>query len=162
LVSGSSNATTVQDTIRLNEALGQKERNLSLFDQLPQESPCRAMLLDSVLDQLLSARRYEEILKGADANAVFAQEVARMEQMLASLGNNATMKARVEGVFRQNAVSKGSHYFEALAGVHKDEEAKTLADQIFKFDSTATTKDKLLQGAKRAGDADLAKYIRSK
>lgn len=162
IVSGSSDATTVQDVIRLNEALGQKERNLALFDRLPARSPCRAMLLDSVLDQLLGAKRYEEILKGTDANSVFSQEVTRVEQMLASIGNNATMKARVEGVFRQNAVSKGSHYVEALAGLHKDDEAKTLADQILKFDSTAATKDKLVQGADRAGDADLVKYIRSK
>jgi thiol-disulfide isomerase/thioredoxin len=162
MLSGSSNGTTVRDVVRLNEVLGERDRNLTLFDRLPAKSPSRAILLESVLDQLLSAKRYEEILKNADPSAVFSRAVQRVDDMLASLGKSATTKDRVERVLRERTVSTGSHYFEALAGVHNDDEAKTLADQILRFDSTETTKDKLVQGADRAGDTDLVKYIRSK
>jgi len=162
VISGTSVGTTVRDVVRLNEVLEQSDRNLTLFDRLPAKSPSRVILLESVLDQLLNAKRYEEVLKDTDPGAIFSSEVSRVDRTLASLQNNATTKDRVERVLRERTVSTGSHFFEALAGLHKDEEAKTLADQILKFDSTGTTKDKLVQGANRAGDADLVNYIRSK
>jgi thiol-disulfide isomerase/thioredoxin len=162
VISGVSDGTTVRDVVRLNEVLNQRERNLTLFNRLPPKSPSRFILLENVLDQLLSAKRYEEVLRDADPGSIFSREVKRVNEMSATLGKSATTKDRVERVLRERTVSTGSHYFEALAGVHNDDEAKTLADQILKFDSTETTKDKLVQGADRAGDADLVKYIRSK
>lgn len=162
VISGASDMMTIQDVIRLNEALEQPERNLTLFDRLPAKSPARAQMLESVFDQLLRAKQYEDALKDTDANAIFSREVKRFDQMLAGLEKNPGMKAQVEGVFRQRTVTTGSHYFEALAGAQKDDAAKTLADQILSFDSSRTTKNELAQGAERAGNAALVKFIHSK
>jgi hypothetical protein len=116
VISGLSDGTTVRDVVRLNEVLDQRESNLTLFNRLPAKSPSRAILLENVLDQLLSAKRYEEVLRDADLSSIFSREVKRVNEMSATLGKSTTTKDRVERVLRERAVSTGSHYFEALAG----------------------------------------------
>ena len=43
------------------------------------------------------------------------------------------MRKQVEGNLRQFTVTEGTHYFEALAGLKRNQDGKNLARQILKF-----------------------------
>jgi len=113
------------------------------------------------VEQLLSAKRYEDILQNGDPSAIFSQQVANLKTMLAHFEQNDARRAMLESSFRKRAVSSGSQYLEALAGLHRNAEAKALADDILKFDSTAPTSDELVQGAEQAGNDELVAYIKA-
>jgi hypothetical protein len=146
----------------LNETLGHDEKNLVCFDRLLPGNPARALMMESIMGQLLSAKRYQDILKDAQPGTIFSGQVENLKAMLAGFGQNEAMKERMEKVFRKKTVSTGAHYLEALAGVQRTAEARTLADQILNFDSTDETKGELARAAERAGNSEVAKYIRSK
>jgi len=113
------------------------------------------------VEQLLSAKRYPDILQNADPAAIFSQQVENLKTMLAHFEQNDARRAMLESSFRKRAVSSGSQYLEALAGLHRNAEAKALADDILKFDSTAPTSDELVQGAEQAGNDELVAYIKA-
>jgi hypothetical protein len=58
------------------------------------------------------------------------------------------------------AVTVGAHCFEALAGLKRNRDGKNLAGRILKFDSSAATRDLLAEAAKRAGNSELAGYVK--
>ena len=58
VLSGPADSQTTRDLLRLNDTLGQKECSLSCFDRLPPNSPSRRVMRESLVEQLLSAKRY--------------------------------------------------------------------------------------------------------
>lgn len=162
VLSGSANQETVRDLLRLNETLGQPEKNLALFDHLVVGNPARNIVLESITEQLLAARRYRDVLAGNDPEAILKKELEQSQQGLSSLPKSNPNRKRLERSYRQRSVSTGAHYFEALAGMQRSNEAETLADHVLKFDNTAATRDRLAQAAERAGNTELAKNVRSR
>jgi hypothetical protein len=57
-------------------------------------------------------------------------------------------------------VASGAHSFAALAGLKRNDEGKELAQQILKFDSLPATRITLAQAAERAGNAELAQFVK--
>ncbi len=159
IASGTDDPQTAFELVRLNEALGQNEKNLAFFYMLPAGSPTRRVVASLIIDQLLAARRYSDILNGQDAKAEFAQRVDTFNRVQGSL-NGSPAKDTLEKSLRQNTVAFGAQYFEALAGVKSDEEGKELAQQILKFDASAATHTTLAAAAERAGNAGLAQYVK--
>ncbi len=80
--------------------------------------------------------------------------------MLNSVGKNNPMRDQMVGSLRQMTVTSGTNYFEALAGLKRNQDAKDLAGEILKFDSSQGTRDSLAKAAKRAGNAELAGYVK--
>jgi thiol-disulfide isomerase/thioredoxin len=159
VLAGSSDRQTVVDLVNLNGALNQKEKNLALFDKLPAASPVRSDVADLMVDQLLEARRYADVLGDRDAQAIFRTQAEQCKQTLASFPKDNPMKEQMEEGLRSFAASKGADLFEALAGLGKNEQAKELAQEIVKFDSSAETRAKLTKAAARAGNAELAQHL---
>jgi hypothetical protein len=162
VLSGSANQQVVRDLLRLNETLGQPEKNLVLFDHLAVGNPARSIVLESITEQLVEAKRYQDILAGDDPGAIFEKQLKQSQQGLSGLARSSPNRKHLERYYRQQTVSTGAQYFEALAGMQRSNEAETLADHVLQFDNTAATRDRLAQAAERAGNPELAKDVKSR
>lgn len=156
---GSTDNQTIMDLISLNNALDQKEKNFAVFDSLPVGNPARGVILRMLADQFLEAKRYADVIEGTDGTTLFKKDVDRYKEALGSLDNNNPMRGRMEESLRPYTVKSGAHYFEALAGLKRNQEAKDLAGQILKFDSSQATRSMLAEAAQRAGNAELSHYV---
>jgi thiol-disulfide isomerase/thioredoxin len=157
---GATDLQTVQDLVSLNGTLGQKERTFAVFDRLPADNPGRAFILRLFADDFLKAKRYADVLQGTDGKAAFKSAVDRFDQMLERMGKDSPMRGQMEQTVRQMTVNTGAHSFEALAGLKRNQDGKDLAGQILKFDSSPATRTLLAEAAKRAGNAELAGYVK--
>ena len=156
LLSGSTNQQAAIELVRLNDALEQKQKSLEVFDRLPAGSPLRAVISDLVIDDLVEARRYADILAGKDVKSDFAKKVELYTSMSVALDQKNPVRDFTDQGYRKYTVDSGAHLFEALAGVKRNEEARELAQQILKFDASASTRKTLTDAAARAGNDDVA------
>jgi hypothetical protein len=78
---------------------------------------------------------------------------------LNSLSKDNPMRKQVEANLRQFTVTEGTHYFEALAGLKRNQDGKNLAGQILKFDSSEATRTLLAEAAQQTEYAELAQYV---
>jgi hypothetical protein len=156
LVSGSTNEQTTIELVRLNDALELKQKNLEIFERLPTGSRLRAVISDLIIDELVEARRYGDILAGKDVKFDFAKKVELYTSMSDALDPKNPVREATEQGYRKYTVDSGARLFEALAGVKRDEEARQLAQAILKFDASAATRKTLTEAAVRAGNGNLA------
>jgi thiol-disulfide isomerase/thioredoxin len=157
---GATNVPMIMELVSLNNALGQKEKNLAVFDRLPAGCQARDNILMLFADQFLEARRYADLLQGTDGTAAFNTALDRYNKMLDSTAKDSPMRDQMETTMRQMTVTVGAHGFEALAGLKRNQDARNLAGQILKFDSTPATRATLTEAAKRAGNAGLAEFVK--
>jgi hypothetical protein len=80
--------------------------------------------------------------------------------MMDALNPNNSVRNETEESYRKYTVDSGARFFEALAGLKRNEEGKELAQQILKFDASAATRTTLAEAAGRAGNAELAQYVK--
>jgi thiol-disulfide isomerase/thioredoxin len=158
LLAGTTDQPMVVELVYLNGALGQKDRNLAVFDRLPAGGPVREVVSKLIIDQLLAAKRYGDILGDSDGKAAFAQSVDNYKYMCDVLNPNSPMP--YEKSYRKTTVDSGAHFFEALAGLNRNEAGQELAQQILKFDASETTRATLAEAAARAGNAALSQYVK--
>lgn len=160
-VSGNSaDRQTIQDLIALNGALGQDDKNLAVFDQLPAGSKLRDLISPLLAEQFLKARRYADVLQGTDGEAAFNKSAEAFDRTMKSMGDNTPLKKQMEEGLRKFTADKGATYFEALAGLKRNQDAKNLAAAILKFDSSESTHTLLAEAAQRAGNAELTQYVK--
>jgi thiol-disulfide isomerase/thioredoxin len=160
LQAGSSDYTIAMDLVSLNGALGQKDKNLAVFDHLPHGSFARNAISQMIIDQLLEARRYADILGDKDGKSAFAKQVSQFNETLNRFPKDNPMRGQMEESLRHNTISSGAHSFEALAGLNRNDEGRDLAQQILKFDSSPATRATLAEAANRAGNTVLAQFIK--
>lgn len=160
VAAGSTDFQTIQDLVSLNKALGQETKNLAVFDQLPADSKTRNLISRLLTDQFLEAKRYADVLQGTDGRSAFRKAVEQFNMTLDFLGKDNPMRKQVEENLRQFTVTAGTHYFEALAGLNRNQDGKDLAGQILKFDSSQATRTLLADAAQRAENAELTQYMR--
>jgi thiol-disulfide isomerase/thioredoxin len=160
VAAGSTDFHTIQDLVALNKTLDQDEKNLAVFDQLPPHSKTRDLILSLITDQFLEAKRYADVLQGTDGKAAFKKAVDQFNRILDNLGKDSPMRKQTEESLRQLTVNKGAHSFEAMAGLKRTEDGKELAGQILKFDSSPATHTLLAEAAQRAGNAELAQFVK--
>jgi hypothetical protein len=160
VLAGSTDLQTILELISFNTALDQKEKNLAVFDQLPAGGLARDTVCGLIIDQLLAAKRYADILGGKDGRSAFGLKVDQFNRMLATVAKDSPTRARMEENFRKYTVACGAHSFEALAGLKQNAEGKELAQQILKFDSSPETRATLAEAADRAGNAELAQFVK--
>src|SRR5262249_20429444 len=85
LPSAGTNKQTAVDCVYLNGALGQRQKNLSVFDQIPEGGPVRGVIADLIVSQLLEAKRYADVLAGRDARSLFSKQVELVNDMIDGL-----------------------------------------------------------------------------
>jgi thiol-disulfide isomerase/thioredoxin len=160
VAAGSTDYQTVQELVTLNNALDQSEKNFAVFDRLPPGDKGRKVILRMYADQFLKAKRYADVLDGTDGTSAFKKSVEQYDQMFNPMAKDNPMKERMEGTMRHMTVTAGAQYFEALAGLKRNQDGRELAGQILKFDSSPDTHTLLAKAAERAGNAELAKSIK--
>lgn len=159
VAAGSTDLQTIQDLVSLNEALGQEKKDLTIFDQLPTDSRTRKLLAPMLTDEFLQAKRYSDVLHGTDGKSVFEDAVGRFHWAVDSRPKDDAVRKRLEESLRRFTVTTGARYFEALAGLKRNRDAKDLAELILKFDASPATRKSLAAAANRAGNTALAQYV---
>jgi thiol-disulfide isomerase/thioredoxin len=160
LFAGDTDQPIVIELVCLNRMLDQAYKNLAVFDQLPAGSPVRDAVSKMIVDQLLAAKRYRDILGGSDGKAEFAQSVDLYHDMCDALGQENPMRDLYEKSYRKSTVDSGARFFEALAGLNQNEAGKELAEQILKFDASEATRTTLAEATGRAGNTALSQYVK--
>jgi thiol-disulfide isomerase/thioredoxin len=155
LSGGSTDYQTVVDLISLNKTLGEEQRNMVVFDKLPADSQTRVIVRRLIVEQLLDAKRYADVLNGTDGKSDFERSVSRFNSVIGMLHNSTT-----QGLIRSSTAKSGAQNFEALAGLKRNEEAQELGRLVLEFDSSQETRDELAKAANHAGNIELAEFAK--
>src|SRR5690606_33201754 len=100
-------------------------------------------LFEQVVDLLIEARRYQDVLDGAgDPDAFVARQLA-LAETLDDPDRVASLKSF--------AIGDCAPIYEALLGVGRRDEARALADRLIAFHPRKATCDRLRRGARAAG-----------
>ncbi|HYG24855.1 MAG TPA: sigma-70 family RNA polymerase sigma factor [Verrucomicrobiae bacterium] len=155
IISGNPDPYDVHTLLQLNEKTGPPSRMLTLFDELPEGHPARAMIIDAAGEQFIAARRYKDVASGRP-EAVFDRYAHITTDSKERAPNDF-----VQSSLRRLAINSGIGGVEALAGAGDVARAISLADKVLAFDGSAETRGLLLQHAVRAGNADLIAHLRA-
>jgi thiol-disulfide isomerase/thioredoxin len=163
LSAGTEDYMRYADFASLNQALGESEKTLELYDSLPPSSgkgrlSPRQLMFREVTPLLMEARRYADVLQGAGSlKAWFAQE---MEMVEYTRGANAEHGFDgPEYGMESFVVEEGADYLEALLGVGETDEATTLKEQLLTLDGSGETYALFVRRAIRAGDLVYARAL---
>jgi thiol-disulfide isomerase/thioredoxin len=135
----------------LNSYLHESQQTLALFDRIKADKSQPAMirnyLFDQAMDQLLSAKRYKDVIAGKDARAKVRERIARHEQQKRFFPDDPSLRTFMK---RQVSVD-GAKYYEALLGSGDQTGAADVAASLVGFDPTDAYPP-LIAAANRAGD----------
>lgn len=142
------------DFSAINRELGERANTLALYDELRVKKKANEQVLDllfkEVMDELLKARRYEDVVKGAkDVKARINQDIETFKMMekqfkAMKLGDDIIDSQR------RDVVAGAVKFYEAYLGAKKVDQANDVADQVLKFDASADTFESLVRAALRA------------
>ncbi len=147
-----------RNVAELNLCLGQPERTLSLYDRLPERSRAKQILFDSVIDQLVQHRRYEEVLATVEPLQAFRQEVIMARSRRFACAETPDM--RNERGTKTFAVARGAMLVEALAASDHTDEAEKLLRAILRFQDDDECQELLMQHIRRSGCGRLLELVR--
>jgi hypothetical protein len=125
-------------------------------------------IFEQIAPELIEQKRYEEFAKSAgDLVAATDQRLARTAMSVSSLQRNQLAESETESrrmieFIRNRAVGELMLFFEAAAGVKKDDDARKIASKILELENTGATAARMVESAARAGNADLARDMAKK
>jgi thiol-disulfide isomerase/thioredoxin len=162
VLEGAADRLLALEASALNRALGDEDQTLTLFDRLLKERHAESatvlpMLCDQVLDALVAAQRYQDILDAAGpVNVKLSSEIAGHRMTEAHFKDEAESPV---AYLRTSLLEKGGKYYEALLGVKDTDHATELIEQLLGVDETADTFALLVRHAVRAGDSESARAL---
>ncbi len=149
---------TAMGLVALNANLGEPKQTLVLFDRIKadksQPARVRQYLFEQALDQLLKAKRYQEVVADADAKAKVRERIARHEREKSFMPDDPRLRSFMK---RQVSVD-GAKYYEALLGSGDRTGAAGIAALLVAFDAPDAYQE-LIAAANRAGDAVAAEAL---
>jgi hypothetical protein len=162
VLSGNTSGSISHELARLNATLGEANKTLDLFDQLPPGSADRASLVRAATSDFLAAGRYQDIVEVADPTTW--SKFQRMSLIAGATPPSAADPngSRLRQVQIQSVVSAGADALEALAGAGQSERARSVAEKVLMISSTPETVEQLVARAERAGDRSIAEFLRTK
>jgi len=144
----------------INRELGEDENTLVVYDKLAAEGKAteaaRRAMFRTVLDQLLQARRYDDVLAGAD---VSREMNSRIEAYKVSAALSSGRKHDTGDFMKVQVAIEGGKFYEALLGVGLADKARRLANKLIAFDERGRTYATLIEHAVRAGAYDEARKL---
>lgn len=163
-----------RDFIAINRYLGKEgsDRNLSFYTKVKQNNQklLEAILLDSLLDTLLEAKRYNDIVESA--GNILAKIEERITRYNRSLETYKEMERKskitketqdtLASSSKRSTIRESVKYFTALLGAKDLTQAQSVAERIISFDSSKETLALLAQKATEFGQTELANQISSK
>ncbi len=151
ILAGDLGFAAVQDMTRLNEHLEASPRLLAVLEKIPVErwkkkdAVARRVLFAAVLEQLVAARRYADILRlGGDPQEQLAAQLPWLKGL------------RMPADFRERQTAHVLDTFvplvEASYGTRDNKAAVALANKLLELRADASTWLRLIAAAKRAGN----------
>lgn len=137
----------------LHRGMDAPERTLELFDRLPQESKARRVVFDYVVAELITARRYADVVAMVDPQKHFDEQVRKARGGIACpcCSVSSIDQYGVEGAVAQH----GARLVETLAALGRDAEARALLAAVREFRPGEVTEGKLRTHLERAGRIEL-------
>ena len=164
ILQGSGSVQQVRDVAAINRVLGESDRTLELFDRLAEvEGLTEARRLElrrgmsrSIVDLLLEKRRYEDVLElGGDLERELAMELLQYRRL-----EESDSDAHILSITKRITLDRLVRNYEALVGSKtRDAQARAYAARIFEFDATPSTREALMERARKAGRADAAEEL---
>ncbi|MFT3869990.1 MAG: sigma-70 family RNA polymerase sigma factor [Nibricoccus sp.] len=152
LLANAKDRDALKDFATLNRSLGAQEKTLALFDSLAPDDKRRKTLGYDVKDQLLEAKRYNELVSAYPYESIVRQFNAVSNTDL--LGGLPT--AEIQRL-KQHAARSASKDLEALVGAGDFAHASELLEKIVSVDNSAETRAKIQTHLARAGHPELLK-----
>jgi len=145
------------DYARLNNALNEGDRNVSVFDQLGESDSRRKIFASAALDQLIAQKRYSDALLGrTSANAMRLFEV--MSASKSDFGNLPN-PVQAQSDRRKMILNSSIQSIEILAGAGQLDEARKLSLKLLQFDNTDATRLMVYEKLERAGQSNIIQSL---
>jgi len=146
----------VHDFTTLNKSLNEMPRNLTLFDALRKKAKPNARAMDfvfeQVLDQLVEARRYQDVADHVKAPArAVDRKITEFKDRMKVMGQMKFpgMEELLEHQQR-DFIEEVCHYYECMIGVKQFEQGEKVANSILDFNNAPSTFEALVKRALRA------------
>jgi hypothetical protein len=137
----------------LNRTLGDNERNMELYDQLPEGDRRRRTLASNAYDSFVTAQRYDAALEGRPYGSMSSlfEVMTRERPEIASMPNADAIRKSMHDTVVKTTVTN----VEVLAGAGDLAHAQALTARLLAYDGSEATKTLLQQHAARAGHPEL-------
>ena len=140
----------VMDYCALNRALDENDRSLVVFDTIPAGDERRSILAYALIDPLIEARRYSELLA--------AYPYSRIRSLFEATSDSSRLSqvapAQID-LLRRTCVRLNAKQVEVLAGAGDLADAREFIGKILAFDSTYETRTLIQRHLERAGHPEL-------
>ncbi len=150
IVADPSDRDAVMDYSGLNRALGEEDRSLVVFDSIPAGDRRRSLLVHSLIDPLIEARRYSELLEAYPYSRI--RQLFEVASDSSRLANSTPEQTEM---IRRSCVQSSAKQVEVLAGAGDLVDAREFIGKILAFDSTFETRTLLQRHLERAGHPEL-------
>lgn len=154
---GSDDRMLMLELTRLNGALKEDERTLELFDALPPGNPSRSEFVMAAFDELLDARRYDDIFAAITPEAYFgtqARNFAAIRDTPRYAENEQMQNSALDSL-----IGAGGKAVETLAGTDQTQRAIDLVNQVLQHDATLETVEDLKRHVRRSGNSEVLRYL---
>jgi hypothetical protein len=142
--------------LALNDALGQPELSLKLYDEVASSPSLESTAHDVhllVWGLLVEAGRYSDALRW---------EVPVRDSVMASIAMARQERATGSVEMTEVARKSAAQYAEALLAIDRADDAWQVADDLLRSDTEAASFSAFIQSAARAGHADFAARLRER
>jgi tetratricopeptide (TPR) repeat protein len=152
------------DLVVLNEALGQGEQTLTLWDELRARGDASPVVTRTLLDRevqilLVDAGRFSDLLEGlGDPIVALQADLDRFQLIKAEAGTRPVDRAYVVNQ-RSALVETAGRYYHALLEVDRESDAGTLVELLLGLEPEVESFLALMEAALRAGRDDLARVL---
>lgn len=152
----------VGDIGAIDRALGQPDKTFETYEKLRSMGeagvPKARSLLNFVMERLLDAKRYEEVVGDEQvAMRQFSSTLKNIEAAVQRMPANDPKTKQSLTMLRAQVALQGGQLYEALLGLKKTDSAATLAEQMLKLFPGSEAYVAFIRGAARAGDAATAR-----
>jgi len=164
VLTGQATPIQLKDFASLNICLGEAEKNLDLYEHNKTNKELRAEILDYVIDNLLEAKRYGEIvadlpdpLAKIDRNLTLLNQELEKSQQLFRMDDKKYAEAKK--VIADATVNDCHGYYQALLATNRIELANRVAEHFISISNAGATYEILINSAYGVGDKDIAKAL---
>ena len=153
------------DVAALNDTLGENARTIGIYDQLrtddrSESKQARKALFHRIEDDLMKARRYEEIIEDGDPvfRVTTSAQTLKMEHAFMA-GVDEDMARQMKEHLISDMITTAGNGYEACVGANRDDLAATIKDTLLNVQSSHLTYDILVSSAVRADRYDLLQSL---
>lgn len=159
VLSGGANTETTEELVALNSGLGKPERTLRTYDRLKKKgdvgTPARRDLFLDVVDLLLEAKRYQDVLEGAaEASADIEAGIRFHRKLVRRMNVEGNLSPNIVAAVKEEVTGLAGKLYEAMLGTGQGNEASALADHVIGFDAAENVFAMLVRHAAQANASD--------